>query len=134
MSFFRSVPLPFPTVIAFHRVKKSPLIIGIVDWLNNSKQLFPFSESELSHTLQIARFDIFYVCVVSFRGDRSGIINLHWFSQYFSIYSSIILVYFTLLIFFYTFFTHDIYSHPRPTTSTHYPRPTTFSYTPLPYC
>ena len=23
--------LPFPTVIAFHRVKKSPLIIGIVD-------------------------------------------------------------------------------------------------------
>ena len=27
------------------------------------------------------------------------------------------------------FFTHDIYPHPRPTTSTHYPRPTTFSYT-----
>ena len=25
--------------------------------------------------------------------------------------------------------THDIYPHPRPTTSTHYPRPTTFSYT-----
>ena len=26
-------------------------------------------------------------------------------------------------------FTHDIYPHPRPTTSTHYPRPTIFSYT-----
>ena len=38
------------------------------------------------------------------------------------------------IIFFYTFFTHNIYPHPhphpRPTTSTHYPRPTTFSYTP----
>ena len=44
--------------------------------------------------------------------------------------------YFTLSLFFYTFFTHDIYPHPhlhphpRPTTSIHDPRPTTFSYTP----
>ena len=32
--------------------------------------------------------------------------------------------YFTLSLFFYTFFTHDIYPHPhpRPTTSTHDPR------------
>ena len=29
--FFPSLPLPFPTVIAFHRVKKSPLITGIVN-------------------------------------------------------------------------------------------------------
>ena len=41
--------------------------------------------------------------------------------------------FFTLSLFFYSFFTHDIHPHPhpRPTTSTHYPRPTTFSYTPL---
>ena len=37
--------LPFPTVIAFHRVKKSPLIIGIVDRIKiNSEQPLPFSE------------------------------------------------------------------------------------------
>ena len=37
-----------------------------------------------------------------------------------------------ILIFYFvwkTFFSLDIYPHPRPTTSTHYPRPTTFSYT-----
>ena len=33
--------------------------------------------------------------------------------------------YFTLSLFFYILFTHDIYPHPRPTTSTHDPRPTT---------
>ena len=43
-------PLPFLTVIELHRVKKSPLITGIVDRIKiNSEQLFPFSESELSH-------------------------------------------------------------------------------------
>ena len=43
--------LPFLTVIAFHRVKKSQLIIGIVDRIKiNKEQLFPFSDSELSHT------------------------------------------------------------------------------------
>ena len=36
----------------------------------------------------------------------------------------------TLSLIFYTFFTHDIYPHPHPTTDTHDPRPTTFSYTP----
>ena len=36
--------LPFPTVIAFHRVKKSPLIIEIKI---NGEQPHPFSESEL---------------------------------------------------------------------------------------
>ena len=32
------IPLPFPTVIAFHRVKKSPLIIGIVDRIKINSQ------------------------------------------------------------------------------------------------
>ena len=68
MSFSPSLPLPFATVISwFHRVKKSPLIIGIVDRIKIN------SKSELSHTffLQIARFDIFYFCFVYF-ADRSG--------------------------------------------------------------
>ena len=42
--------------------------------------------------------------------------------QLFSIYFSFFFNYFTLSLFFYTFFTHDIFSHPHP-------RPTTFSYT-----
>ena len=42
---------PLPTVIAFHSVKNSPLITGIVDRIKiNSELLLPFSESELSHT------------------------------------------------------------------------------------
>ena len=41
---FSSLLLPFPTMIAFHRVKKSPLIIGIVDRIKIN------SESELIHT------------------------------------------------------------------------------------
>ena len=47
-----SLPLPFPTVIAFDLVKKSPLIIRIVDRIkiNHSKQLFAFRASEQSHT------------------------------------------------------------------------------------
>ena len=47
--------------------------------------------------------------------------------QLFSIYFFQLLY---LILFFYTFFTHDIYPHPRPTTPIHYLRPTTFSYTP----
>ena len=54
-----SLPLPFPrTVIAFHRVKTSLLSIQRV--------------RTVPYFLQIARFDIFYVCVVYFGGDRSG--------------------------------------------------------------
>ena len=57
--FLPSLPLPFPrTVIAFHRVKKSLLSIQRV--------------RTVPYFLQIARFDIFYVCVVYFGGDRSG--------------------------------------------------------------
>ena len=38
-----------------------------------SKQLFQFSESELSQTFcYTAHFDIFFVCFVYFGGDRSG--------------------------------------------------------------
>ena len=50
-------------MIAFHRVKKSPLITGIVDRIKiNSEQLFPFSEPELSHTF----------CKLLFLDDSTG--------------------------------------------------------------
>ena len=70
--------LPFPTVIAFHRVKKSSLIIGIVDRIKiNSEQPLPFSESELSipYFLQIVRMT--YVCFVYFAAIAQVCINLH---------------------------------------------------------
>ena len=70
--------LPFPTVIAFHRVKKSPLIIGIVDRIKiNSEQPLPFSESELfiPYFLQIVR--ITYVCFVYFAAIAQVCINFH---------------------------------------------------------
>ena len=70
--------LPFPTVIAFHRVKKSPLIIGIVDRIKiNSEQPLPFSQSELSipYFLQIVR--ITYVCFVYFTAIARVCINFH---------------------------------------------------------
>ena len=70
--------LPFPTVIAFHRVKKSPLIIGIVDRIKiNSDRPLPFSESELSiqYFLQIVRMT--YVCLVYFAAIAQVCVNLH---------------------------------------------------------
>ena len=72
------VSLPFPTVIAFHSVKKSPLIIGIVDRIKiNSEQPLPFSESELliSYFLQIVR--ITYVCFVYFAAIAQVCIYFH---------------------------------------------------------
>ena len=74
------------------------------------------------------------------RGRRSrdekgnqGVGDIRFTNKYFTpfFYSFLFLNYFTLSLFFYTFFTHDIYAHPhpRPTTSTDDPRPTTFSYT-----
>ena len=74
------------------------------------------------------------------RGGRSrdekgnqGVGDIRFTNKYFIpfFYSFLFFNYFTLSLFFYTFFTHDIYPHPhsRPTTSTHHPRPTTFSYT-----
>ena len=54
----RPFSLPFPTVISFHRVKKSPLITGIVHRVKiNSEKPLPFSQSELSipYFLQIVR-------------------------------------------------------------------------------
>ena len=70
--------LPFPTVISFHRVKKSPLIIGIVDRIKiNSEQPLSFSDSELSipYFLQIVR--ITYVCFVYFTAIARVCINFH---------------------------------------------------------
>ena len=70
--------LPFPTVFAFHRVKKSPLIIGIVDRIKIiSEQPLPFSESELSisYFLQIVRMT--YICFVYFAAIAQMCINLH---------------------------------------------------------
>ena len=82
--------LPFPTVIAFHRVKKSPLIIGIVDRIKiNSEQPLPFSKSELSipYFLQIVR--ITYVCFVYFAAIAQVCINFHhvWSNMYGLLYS-----------------------------------------------
>ena len=57
--FLPSLPLPFPRmVIAFHRVKESLLSIQRV--------------RAVPYFLKITRCDIFYVCVVYFGGDRSG--------------------------------------------------------------
>ena len=70
--------LPFPTVIAFHRVKKTSLIIGIVDRIKiNSEQPLPFSESQLfiPYFLQIVR--ITYVCFVYFAAIAQVCINFH---------------------------------------------------------
>ena len=70
--------LPFPTVIAFHSVKKSPLIIGIVDRIQiNCEQPLPFSESELliPYFLQIVR--ITYVRFVYFSAIAQVCIYFH---------------------------------------------------------
>ena len=70
--------LPFPTVIAFHRVKKSLLIIGIVDWIKiNSEQPLPFSESELFIPYFLQILCITYVCFVYFAAIAQVCINFH---------------------------------------------------------
>ena len=62
-------------VIAFHRVKKSPLINEIVDRIKiNSQQLFPFSESGCSI---LSAAGIIYVCYVYFAAIAQVWINLH---------------------------------------------------------
>ena len=158
--------LPFLTVIAFHRVKKSPLIIGTVDRIKiNSEQLDFHSASQSCPTLS-SNCKNNYVCFVYFAAIAQVWINLHrqnvlqwcyemgakshrkrtkkkpwrkrqsrsWrfsFYKYFRTFFYLFLFfnYFTLSLFFDTFFTHDIYPHPhpRPTPTTHdlYPRPTT---------
>ena len=62
---FSSLPLPFPTIIAFHRVKKSPLIIGIVDRIKIN------SESELSHTFCKLHVSTYFTSVSFISRDRS---------------------------------------------------------------
>ena len=70
--FFPSLPHPLPTVIAFHCVKKSPLIIGIVDRI----KIFILSIQRVRAVpcfLQIAHFFRHILRLFcSFRGDRSG--------------------------------------------------------------
>ena len=57
--------------------------------------------------------------------SRSWRFSFHkYFTTFFFLF--LFIDYFYSIIFFYTFFTHNL--HPRPTTSTHYPRPTKFSY------
>ena len=64
--------LPFLTVIAFHRVKKSPLIIGTLDRIKiNSEQLDFHSASQSCPTLSSNcknNLRLFRL----FRGDSSG--------------------------------------------------------------
>ena len=67
-------------MIAFHRVKKCPLIIGILDRIKiNSEQLDFHSASQrvraVPHFLQIVR--IIYVCFVYFAAIAQVWINLH---------------------------------------------------------
>ena len=59
-------PSPFLKVITFHRVKKSQLIIGIVDRIKINKE---------QHVLQIA--GVIYVCFVYFAAIAQVWINLH---------------------------------------------------------
>ena len=148
--------LPFLTVIALHRVKKSPLIIGIVDRIKiNSEQLFPFSESELSHRfvyfaaiaqvwINLHRQNVFYT-VMLWKGSqvpqeedeeavtKKAIKELEIFvSQIF--YNFFLFISFFQLLCFITllyFFYPRHLPTPTPTTHTHdlYPLPTTFSYT-----
>ena len=66
--------LPFPTVIAFHRVKKSPLIIEIKI---NGEQPHPFSESELFIPYFLQIVPITYVCFVYFAAIAQVCINFH---------------------------------------------------------
>ena len=140
--------LPFLTVIAFHRVKKSPLIIGIVDQIKiNSEQLDFHSASQSCPTL--SSIIIIYVCFVYFAPIAHVWINLYrqnvlqwccemgakshrkrtkkkpWHKEvgdfrftniYFRTFFYLFLFfnYFTLSLFFDTFFTHNIYPHPHP--------------------
>ena len=68
--------LPFLTVIVFHRVKKSPLIIGIVDRIKiNSEQLDFHSASQSCPTL--SSIIIIYVCFVYFAAIAHVWINLY---------------------------------------------------------
>ena len=61
-------------MIAFQRVKKSPLVIRTVDRIkiNFCEKLFPFRKSELSHTFCKVHISTYFTSVcVYFPGDRS---------------------------------------------------------------
>ena len=67
-------------MIAFRRVKNSPLIIGIADRIkiNQSKAAISIQRVRaVPYFLQIARFDIFYASVVILAAIAQVWINLH---------------------------------------------------------
>ena len=65
-------------MIPFHPVKKSPLIIGIVDRIKiNSEQPLPFSESELSIPYFLQIVCMTYVCFVYFAAIAQVCIDLY---------------------------------------------------------
>ena len=71
-------------MIAFRRVKKSPLIIGIVDRIN-SEQLFPFrAVRAVPYFLQSAA-GIIYVCFVYFAAIAQVWINLHRQNEFYTV-------------------------------------------------
>ena len=144
------IPLPFPTVIAFHRVKKSPLIIGTLDRIKiNSQSCWSHSFCKLNVWLTSVSFiNLHRQHVMSFiqwwceRGSKSHVakeisgrgrrrspdekgnqgVGDFLFINILQIFS--IYYYYFFIIFFYTCFTHDIYPHPhpRPLPTTHDPR------------
>ena len=146
-------------VIAFHRVKKSPLINEIVDRIKfNSQQLFPFSESGCSI---LSAAGIIYVCYVYFAAIAQVWINLHRQHVFYTVAKEIlgrarrssrdekgkqgvgdvrfinILQVFSIYFFFsitllYHIFLIFFFIHdiyPHPRPTTHDPRPKTFSCT-----
>ena len=153
------IPLPFPTVIAFHRVKKSPLIIGIVDRIKiNSQSCWSHTFCKLNVWLTSVSFiNLHRQHVMSFiqwwcergskshvakeisgrgrrrSGDEKGNQGVGDF-RFINILQIFSIYYYFFLSFFSILVLPTTFTHtgPRPTTSSHYPWPTTFSYTPAP--
>ena len=153
------IPLPFPTVIAFHRVKKSPLIIRIVDRIKiNSQSCWSHTFCKLNVWLTSVSFiNLHRQHVMSFiqwwcergskshvakeisgrgrrrSGDEKGNQGVGDF-RFINILQIFSIYYYYFLSFFSILVLPTTFTHtgPRPTTSRRYPRPTTFSYTPAP--
>ena len=156
---YLKITLPFPTVIAFHRVKKSPLIIGIVDRIKiNSQSCWSHTFCKLNVWLTSVSFiNLHRQHVMSFiqwwcergskshvakeisgrgrrrSGDEKGNQGVGDF-RFINILQISSIYYYYFLSFFSILVLPTTFTHtgPRPTTSNHYPRPTTFSYTPAP--
>ena len=143
------IPLPFPTVIAFHRVKKSPLIIGIVDRIKiNSQSCWSHTFCKLNVWLTSVSFiNLHRQHVMSFiqwwceRGSKSHVakeisgrgrrrsgdekgnegVGDFRFINILQIFS--IYYYYFCYHFFLCFFYPRHLPTPTPTTHTHDPRP-----------